>query len=481
MGGVTQTQRAHRRHEPALKTCADGCIARVIGEFAPGMIECEEAHMTGPAQHFIIVAVVTGSVACARSSAPELTSVEQLGKSVFFDQRLSLRGNQSCASCHAPQTGWTGDLPLVNAGPAVYEGSVQGVFGNRKPPTVAYAMAPVLHTVVEDGETLFVGGNFWDGRATGERLGDPIAEQAQGPFVNPVEQALPDTGCVVRRVCSADYAAAFEARYAGSCRISWPPDVDEACSMPTGLLRMAPQDRATSDRAYDHIATAIAAYERSREVNPFSSKFDRYLAGEVALTAEEQEGLDLFAGRGKCAKCHTVDRGPDGQSPLFTDFTFDNLGVPRNAENPWYQAGALNPAGTAWVDNGLGGFLETRPARRELAAASLGKHKVPTLRNVDRRPAETFVKAYMHNGYFKTLNGLVHFYNTRDMKPKCSESLTERDALARNCWPAAEVTANVNKDEIGNLGLNQAEERAIVSFLRTLSDGYAPATGQRAR
>ena len=153
----------------------------------------------------IFVAVMTGLLACARSAAPALSPLEQLGKSVFFDRRLSLRGNQSCASCHAPQVGWTGDLPLVNAGPAVYEGSVSGLFGNRKPPTVAYAMAPVLHTMTEDGETLFVGGNFWDGRATGERLGDPIAEQAQGPFVNPVEQALPDTGCVVRRVCAADY------------------------------------------------------------------------------------------------------------------------------------------------------------------------------------------------------------------------------------------------------------------------------------
>jgi len=85
----------------------------------------------------------------------------------------------------------------------------------------------------------------------------------------------------------------------------------------------------------------------------------------------------------------------------------------------------------------------------------------------------------MHNGYFKTLSGLVHFYNTRDVKPVCGVSLTERDALARNCWPAPEVTANVNKDELGNLGLTQTEENAIVTFIRTLSDGYAPATGQR--
>jgi cytochrome c peroxidase len=98
---------------------------------------------------------------------------------------------------------------------------------------------------------------------------------------------------------------------------------------------------------------------------------------------------------------------------------------------------------------------------------------------VDRRPDGAFVKAYMHNGYFKTLSGLVHFYNTRDVKPVCSGSLTERDALARDCWPAPEVKANMNIDELGNLGLNQAEERAIVAFMRTLSDGYVLAVGQR--
>jgi cytochrome c peroxidase len=243
---------------------------------------------------------------------------------------------------------------------------------------------------------------------------------------------------------------------------------------------MEPQDRAKSDRAYDHIATAVAAYERSREVNPFSSKFDRHLAGGSALSTEEATGLELFAGKGKCANCHPIDRGPDGQPPVLTDFTFDNLGVPRNPENPWYQA-PLNPSGTRWVDGGLGAFLATRPEWRALAEANMGKHKVPTLRNVDLRPTGTFTKAYMHNGYFKTLSGLVHFYNTRDVKPVCSGALTEREALARDCWPAPEVRANVNTDELGNLGLSQAEERAIVAFMGTLSDGYAPGAGQAAR
>jgi cytochrome c peroxidase len=254
--------------------------------------------------------------------------------------------------------------------------------------------------------------------------------------------------------------------------------VDAACALPTGTLQLTPQGRAASDRAYDHIATAIAAYERSLEVNAFSSKFDRYLAGDAVLSPEEQAGLALFAGRGKCSACHPLDKGPRGEPPLLTDFTFDNLGIPRNPENPWYRA-ASNSDGPRWLDNGLGAFLATRPEWRRLAAAGVGKHKVPTLRNVGRRPNDAFVKAYMHNGYFKSLRSVVHFYNTRDVKAVCQEPLPEREALARNCWPAPEVTTNVNTDELGNLGLSPAEEQAIVAFMEALSDGYAPAGGQR--
>jgi cytochrome c peroxidase len=368
---------------------------------------------------------------------------------------------------------------MVNAGRAVYEGSVSGLFSNRKPPSVAYAFAPVFHMTTETDDPIFIGGNFWDGRATGERLGDPLAEQALGPFVNPVEQALPDTGCVVHRVCAANYPVTLESQFPGSCAIVWPthPDVDAVCALPMGTLEMTPAERSASNRAYDHIATALAAYERSREVSPFSSKFDRYLAGEAKLSHEEAAGLELFAGRGKCSKCHLLDKGPHGEPPLLTDFTFDNLGIPRNPENPWYRA-ASNPAGREWVDEGLGGFLGSRPEWRTFAGGNIGKHKVPTLRNVERRPAGAFVKAYMHNGYFKSLSGLVHFYNTRDVKAVCPEPLPERQALARNCWPAPEVMANVNRDELGNLRLSQAEERAIVAFMGALSDGYGP-TDQR--
>ena len=152
---------------------------------------------------------------------------------------------------------------------------------------------------------------------------------------------------------------------------------------------------------------------------------------------------------------------------LFTDYTFDNLGVPKNSDNPVYET---DPA---FVDLGLGAFLESRPEYAAFADANMGKQKVPTLRNVDLRPGNGFTKAYTHNGYFKTLEGVVNFYNTRDVKPACPDPLTtEADALAQNCWPAPEVADNVNTDELGNLGLTAAEEAALVAFMKTLSDGY---------
>jgi cytochrome c peroxidase len=90
------------------------------------------------------------------------------------------------------------------------------------------------------------------------------------------------------------------------------------------------------------------------------------------------------------------------------------------------------------------------------------------------RPGEADVKAYGHNGYFKTLWQIVHFYNTRDVKPACPGPYTAAEAIAADCWPGPEITENVNRAELGNLGLSQQDELALVAFLKTLSDGYTP-------
>jgi cytochrome c peroxidase len=258
---------------------------------------------------------------------------------------------------------------------------------------------------------------------------------------------------VVYRVSRAPYAGLYTAALGRSIfDIDFPANTDDLCEQEGVTVPLSQQDRANVNVQYDNIALAIAAYEGSVDVNTFSSKYDAWLEGRATLTAQERFGLELFEGKAMCAACHPSSGG----AAAFTDFTYDNLGVPRNPNNPVYQ---YNPG---FVDLGLGGFLGD--------PTQYGKQKVPTLRNVDRRPYPGATKAFTHNGVFKTLEELVHFYNTRDVLPSCNVVQSPRFGV--NCWPPPEVQQNVNVDELGNLGLTDAEEKAIVSFLQTLTDGY---------
>jgi cytochrome c peroxidase len=389
----------------------------------------------------VLPALLMVCVFGAVTARGQLTPEQLLGKFLFFD-KLSSPDSMSCADCHAPETGFTGPNPGINLHGAVYRGAVPQRFGNRKPPSSAYAtLSPVFH--YDDAEGLFVGGNFWDGRATGLHLGNPAADQALGPFLNPVEQNNPSKEAVLKQIAKSKYAGLWEQVWGEPIRYDSPEQIA---------------------MNYDRVGVTIAVYEDSPEVNQFSSKYDYYLRGQVQLTAQEMEGLELFNGKGNCAACHPSEPGPNGEPPLFTDFTFDNLGAPKNPQNPFYDmdtvhlddGSPINPLGDGWVDPGLGGFLETVPGWADLAAENYGKHKVPTLRNVDKRPGNGFAKAYLHNGVFKSLEEVVHFYNTRDVED----------------WPPPEVPETVNIDELGDLGLTAQEEAAIIAFLRTLSDGY---------
>jgi cytochrome c peroxidase len=260
-----------------------------------------------------------------------------------------------------------------------------------------------------------------------------------GPFLNPLEQNNPQIRLVVSRVAKSSYAALFEQVW-GPGSLDFKKDVYGS---------------------YERIARSIAAYERSSEVNPYTSKYDYYLKGQATLTEQEARGLALFEGKAMCSACHISQPGPAGKPPLFTDFTYDNIGMPKNPMNPFYAAPpSVNPDGANWVDPGLGGFLMRAGYPENVYLAEWGKHKVPTLRNVDQRPYPDFVKAFGHNGYFKSLEDIVRFYNTRDV-PGAG-------------WPPPEVTMNVNTDELGNLGLTAAEEADLVAFMKTLTDGYTP-------
>ena len=169
------------------------------------MIHQQRALIAASAVGIALAAAVTALAA----GPPDLSPKEQLGKALFFDPNLSTPLGQACAACHGPEAGFTGPEAGFNAAGGVYEGAVSGRFGNRKPPASAYAGdSPIFHLDAITGN--FVGGMFWDGRATGTTLGDPLAEQAQGPFLNPLEQNNATPATVVAKVAASTYAPLFE-------------------------------------------------------------------------------------------------------------------------------------------------------------------------------------------------------------------------------------------------------------------------------
>jgi cytochrome c peroxidase len=329
-------------------------------------------------------------------------------------------------------------------------------------------------------------------RATGRRLGSPAAEQAEGPPTNPVEMGLPDNACAVYRASQRPYRALFETVWgAQAFAIQWPSDVEQACNQPGPPPASDPMpvhlteiDRGRAAATFDQMAQSIASYEASAEITSFTSKFDAVLASKAQFTPQEQAGYALFRGKAQCNNCHR-DGGP-GEDPLFTDFTASNIGTPENPMLPYYaeqrpdaRGYAANPAGSGYVDPGVGGFLTERNLLSQpsavdarwlpLTAQNMGRFQTPTLRNVDKRPYPSFVKAYGHNGYFKSLKSIVHFYNTRDVLRRCGPN---DPGEGTTCWPVPESTDNMNTKFVGRLGLSDEEEDALVSFMQTLTDGF---------
>ena len=411
-----------------------------------------------------------------------------LGEVMIYDRNLSVNGLVACATCHTPQQGFTGGSSLMNQTTVAMVGAVGDRASGRKPMSHAYApFAPVLVYRASTGD--FVGGNFWDQRATGFVTGNPAADQALGPPLNPVEMANPDAACVVYHLSQSQYRPLFEQVWGPqSFAITWPADTADLCAQPGSthdtnptVLTLSQSDRDQANTTFHEMGLAMANYEAGPDVSPFSSKFDAVTSGEASFTTAEQRGFDLFTGQANCSQCHAVS----GTKSLFTNFTAVNLGIPKNQEIPFYTENlpdsfgyTANPEGPTYQDTGLGAILPTlgNPDWAQLAPKFLGKFQVATARNVNERPRASFVKGYMHNGYFKSLDEVVHFYNTRDVLPACPTDVSTEIGgdVGTKCWPAPEVPMNVNRTQTGNLGLSTDDELAIVAFLRTLTDGYSP-------
>lgn len=354
----------------------------------------------------IIASIILSSCTDDSEYIPVISNKIAIGKTIFFDKNLSNPIGQSCASCHAPETGFSDPLHRD-----ISEGAVAGAFTNINAPNLAYNVFSPERTYNITDET-FIGGLFLNGRSLN------LKEQVIHPFIGGLEMNNGNIANVVSKIRKAAYFSEIEKEY--------------------GLAK-------TDEELMSFIADALVSFETSKEVNSFTSKFDYFNKQLIKFTDDEKKGLAVFQGKGKCAQCHVLDPDERTGKILFTDFTYDNIGVPRNEKNPFYnQSAAVNPAGANFIDLGIGTIV-SKPEHN-------GKFRVPTLRNI------AVSAPYFHNGSFKTLKDVIHFYNVRDLKP--SE------------FALPEVLKNVNTDELGDLKMTAEEERQLEAFLGTLTDHY---------
>jgi len=366
------------------------------------------------------------------AAAPALTPAAALGEKIFSDESLSASGRMSCATCHDPAHAFGSsdpDVVVPSGGPSL------ATPGFRKAPSLRYLDRTPQFFFADDGTP--TGGFNRDGRAA------TLADQAERPFLAPHEMANATPEAVVAKLRAAPYADEFRSVF-GADILDGP------------------------DGAFERMRFALELFEREDpRFHPFDSKYDLYLAGRAQLTPRELQGLALFndPDKGNCASCHPSARGADDSPPLFTDFTYDNLGVPRNPAIP-------ANADPSYFDLGLCGPFRTDLAQR---TDLCGAFKVPTLRNV------AIDAPYFHNGRFRTLRDAVTFYVQRDTNPEKWYPRGADGTIDKFDDLPPPYRANVNTSEVpynrkpGEApALSPEEVELVVEFLGTLTDGYRP-------
>lgn len=375
-------------------------------------------HLTSrPRALFATLAIAVAGPAPAEPAYP---TPEALGEALFFDVDLSRNRTQACATCHDPAAGFT-DHRGKGVAAAVSLGDDGVSLGDRNAPTAAYAkFAPKLHFDAETGR--WKGGQFLDGREA------DLAGQAGGPPLNPLEMGMPDKASVVARLLEKeDYVGSMQALFGSGVF----EDVEAAYAAMTG---------------------SIAAFERTDFFAPFSSKYDRFLRGEVALNDEEELGRVLFFSQQftNCSLCHQLRRNAIDPEETFSNYEFHNIGVPENTA-----LRDINGVAAEHVDTGLA----MNPAVDDPGEA--GKFKVPTLRNV------AVTGPYMHNGVFEDLRTVILFYDKYNSRSEARRINPETGRPWRD--PEVPGTLSMKELETGP-ALDDQRIDAIVAFLKTLTD-----------
>ena len=373
---------------------------------------------------------------------PTVAQLSDLGRRIFMDPAYSASGRQSCASCHDPAKAFgPPDARAVQSG-----GPNMDRLGFRNTPSLRYAHAPIAFTLhfLESEVTLGqddqgpTGGRTWDGRVNSAH------DQALMPLMDANEMANENGAAVVQRLRTTSYADEFR----------------QVLSAPGENVFDDP------DSTLVWVTVALETYEQTApEFHPFDSKFDAWLRDEATLSPAEMRGMALFNDmkKGNCASCHPSTRkASTNRPPIFTDFGFVALGVPRNPELPANR----DPK---FFDLGLCG-----PLRTDLASHPeyCGMFRTPSLRNVALR------KRFFHNGAIRSLRDAVAFYATRDMTPARwypnSKGKPGYDDLPERYWPNVSHEVPFTPTPDGRPRLDAKEIDDIVAFLGTLSDGYKP-------
>ncbi len=369
--------------------------------------------------------------ACQKPESPIAAAAATpvaLGKLIFHDVSLSASGKQSCASCHSPDHAHAAPnaLAVQLGGPNLDQ------FGARAVPSLRYLAETPAFAFDEEGTPS--GGFNHDGSA------ETLAAQAERPLLAANEMANLTRAAVVDKLRRAAYAPAFRKIYGEN-------SLDDV------------------ETAFAKLSDALQRYQlEAPEFHPFDSKYDAYLAGKATLSEVEMRGLQIFNDekRGNCAACHPSAKRDDGRPPLFTDFTYDALGVARNKAIP-------ANADPGHVDLGL---CKSGRNGRAAESSECGKFKVPTLRNVATR------NVFFHNGQVTSLRDAVAFYVSRDTHPEKWYPTVKGKVQKFDGLPAA-YHRNVNVDEVPyhrkrgeKPALTEQEIDDVVAFLRTLDDGY---------
>lgn len=282
-----------------------------------------------------------------------------LGKKLFFDPILSGNDTQSCASCHAPENAFTDNERFSDG--------IDGIFGNRN-------SMPLFNLAWNYNDRF-----TWDGRELG------LEKQALEPVTNPIEMHSNWQEVADKLQNHAEYPGLFNEAFGTS-------QIDSSL-----------------------VTKAIAQFERTL-ISGYS-KFDRYLLGEETLTAEEQNGFDVFMdeARGDCFHCHG-----NANNPLWTDNLFHNNGLDET-----------------FNDLGLGAVTGD--------PADNGKFRSPSIRNL------AFTAPYMHDGRFATLDDVINHY---------SEGLK----------PSPTIDPLMKKVNQGGVQLSDQDKADLKAFLLTLTD-----------